>query len=94
MTTIYIEDIASHVGEEVTVRGWVHNKRSSGKLRFLIVRDGTGYLLVRDVGADRVADLRETGVAERRSIGEGRRRDAGGGRWAGSATDHSEEGDE
>ena len=44
MTTIYIEDIASHVGEEVTVRGWLHNKRSSGKLRFLIVRDGTGYL--------------------------------------------------
>ena len=44
MTTIYIEDIGSHVGEEVTVRGWLHNKRSSGKLRFLIVRDGTGYL--------------------------------------------------
>ena len=44
MTTTYIEDIAKHVGEEVTVRGWLHNKRSSGKLRFLIVRDGTGYI--------------------------------------------------
>ena len=40
----YIEDIGKHVGEEVTLRGWLHNKRSSGKLRFLIVRDGTGYI--------------------------------------------------
>jgi asparaginyl-tRNA synthetase len=32
-----------HVDEEVAVRGWLHNKRSSGKLRFLIVRDGSGY---------------------------------------------------
>jgi asparaginyl-tRNA synthetase len=31
------------VDEEVVVRGWLHNKRSSGKLRFLIVRDGSGY---------------------------------------------------
>ncbi len=44
MTTTYIEDIGKHVGQEVTVRGWLHNKRSSGKLRFLIVRDGTGYI--------------------------------------------------
>ena len=44
MTTTYIEDIGTHVGAEVTIRGWLHNKRSSGKLRFLIVRDGTGYL--------------------------------------------------
>ena len=40
----YIEDIGKHVGEEVTLRGWLQNKRSSGKLRFLIVRDGTGYI--------------------------------------------------
>jgi len=44
MTTTYIEDIGNHVGEEVTLRGWLHNKRSSGKLLFLIVRDGTGYI--------------------------------------------------
>jgi asparaginyl-tRNA synthetase len=31
------------VGEEVRVQGWLHNKRSSGKLQFLIVRDGSGY---------------------------------------------------
>jgi asparaginyl-tRNA synthetase len=32
------------VGDAVTVRGWVYQARSSGKIRFLILRDGTGYL--------------------------------------------------
>ena len=41
MKTVRIEDFGAHVGEEVLVRGWIHNKRSSGKLQFLIVRDGT-----------------------------------------------------
>lgn len=39
-----IQNLASHVGDEVSVRGWVHNTRSSGKIRFLILRDGTGYV--------------------------------------------------
>ncbi len=43
MTTVRIADFAAHEGEEVTLRGWLHNKRSSGKLRFLIVRDGSGF---------------------------------------------------
>ena len=40
----YIEDIARHEGEEVTLKGWLHNRRSSGKIHFLIVRDGTGFI--------------------------------------------------
>lgn len=44
MKWVYIEDIGKHVGEEVEVRGWVYSKRSSGRVRFLIVRDGTGIL--------------------------------------------------
>ncbi len=40
----YIEDIAAHVGETVTLKGWLHNRRSSGKLHFLTVRDGTGFI--------------------------------------------------
>ena len=44
MTRIYIEDAGKHVGEEVTLKGWIHNKRSSGKIQFLIVRDGSGYI--------------------------------------------------
>ena len=31
-------------GQDVEVRGWVYNKRSSGKVRFLLVRDGTGII--------------------------------------------------
>jgi len=38
-----IQDFKSHVGAIVKVQGWIHNKRSSGKLQFLILRDGTGY---------------------------------------------------
>ncbi|MCZ6747265.1 MAG: asparagine--tRNA ligase [Acidobacteria bacterium] len=41
---LWIEDAAGHIGEIVTLRGWVHQKRSSGKIRFLVLRDGTGYI--------------------------------------------------
>jgi len=44
MTWVYIEDIGQHEGSDVTVKGWLYNKRSSGKLHFLQVRDGTGVL--------------------------------------------------
>ncbi len=40
--SIAIDDLASHVGEEVALKGWVRNFRSSGKISFLILRDGTG----------------------------------------------------
>ena len=38
----YIAQLSRHVGEEVTLHGWLYNKRSSGKVAFLVVRDGTG----------------------------------------------------
>jgi asparaginyl-tRNA synthetase len=38
----YISKLSQHVGEEVTLKGWVFNKRSSGKVAFLIIRDGSG----------------------------------------------------
>ncbi len=41
---VYIEDIGRHDGEEVTIRGWLHNRRSSGKIHFLILRDGSGFI--------------------------------------------------
>src|SRR5213075_869686 len=41
---VYIEDIGKPEGEEVTIRGWLHNRRSSGKIHFLILRDGTGFI--------------------------------------------------
>lgn len=40
----YIADIGKYVGKEVTIKGWLYNKRSSGKIHFLLVRDGTGII--------------------------------------------------
>jgi asparaginyl-tRNA synthetase len=39
-----VEQIGEFVGETVTIRGWLYNKRSSGKIRFLQIRDGTGTI--------------------------------------------------
>jgi asparaginyl-tRNA synthetase len=44
MATITIAEARQHVGSTVTLRGWLYNKRSSGKILFLQVRDGTGIL--------------------------------------------------
>jgi asparaginyl-tRNA synthetase len=41
---VYIEDIGKHEGEDVTIKGWLHNRRSSGKIHFLILRDGSGFI--------------------------------------------------
>ncbi|NLT50989.1 MAG: asparagine--tRNA ligase [Ignavibacteria bacterium] len=41
---IYISDLANYTGQEISLQGWLYNKRSSGKVQFLILRDGTGYL--------------------------------------------------
>ncbi|HXF48317.1 MAG TPA: asparagine--tRNA ligase [Verrucomicrobiae bacterium] len=38
----YISDLVKFVGSEVEVAGWLYNKRSSGKIHFLLIRDGTG----------------------------------------------------
>ena len=44
MASVYINELGQHSGRTVTVRGWVVTTRSSGKIAFLVVRDGTGYL--------------------------------------------------
>ncbi|HEY6104167.1 MAG TPA: asparagine--tRNA ligase [bacterium] len=41
---IRIEDALRHVGEEVEVKGWLYHKRSSGKILFLLIRDGSGIV--------------------------------------------------
>ncbi|MEJ2705606.1 MAG: asparagine--tRNA ligase [Sedimentisphaerales bacterium] len=40
--TTYIVQLKNHVGQEATLKGWLYNSRASGKIQFLIVRDGTG----------------------------------------------------
>ncbi|PYS48183.1 MAG: asparagine--tRNA ligase [Acidobacteria bacterium] len=44
MAHIYINQLSEHVGEEVTLKGWLYNLRSSGKLLFPQLRDGTGIV--------------------------------------------------
>ncbi|MGE4232596.1 MAG: asparagine--tRNA ligase [Bacteriovoracia bacterium] len=40
----YIEDASKFDGQVVEVKGWIYNKRSSGKIKFVILRDGTGLM--------------------------------------------------
>src|SRR5207253_658631 len=44
MIAVRIKDLPNHIGEQVTINGWLYNKRTAGKLQFPIVRDGSGYL--------------------------------------------------
>ncbi len=44
MSHVYIQDVADHVGRAITIKGWLRHRRSSGKIHFLVVRDGTGDL--------------------------------------------------
>jgi asparaginyl-tRNA synthetase len=44
MKRVYIDDLSEYVGQVAELRGWLYHKRSSGKVRFLVMRDGTGLL--------------------------------------------------
>ncbi len=44
MTGVHISDLRAHVGETVVVNGWVVTTRSSGKIAFVVLRDGSGYV--------------------------------------------------
>ncbi len=41
---VYVADVSKHEGKEITLHGWLHGRRSSGKLHFLQLRDGTGAI--------------------------------------------------
>ncbi|MCZ2258378.1 asparagine--tRNA ligase [Sporosarcina sp. G11-34] len=44
MKTIMIQEMPNHLGETVRIGGWLANKRSSGKIAFLQLRDGSGFV--------------------------------------------------
>ena len=44
MSTLRIKELPHYIGQRVIVDGWLYNKRTSGKVQFPIVRDGSGYL--------------------------------------------------
>jgi asparaginyl-tRNA synthetase len=55
-----IDSVENRVGETVTLCGWVTHKRSSGRIRFLVLRDGTGVIqatLIRGETSDQAFDL-------------------------------------
>ncbi len=41
---IRVEDISKYEGREVSIQGWVYNRTDKGKLVFLLVRDGSGFV--------------------------------------------------
>lgn len=43
MSWVYIKDLQAHEGKEVTLKGWVANKRDGKGIAFIILRDGTGF---------------------------------------------------
>lgn len=59
---IRAEQIAEHVGEEVTLRGWVYNRTHKGKLVFLLVRDGYGFVQCVVFNKDVPEEVFETAV--------------------------------
>ena len=44
MVDISISEVGKHDTEHVSIKGWLYNQRSSGKVKFMIIRDGTGFL--------------------------------------------------
>jgi asparaginyl-tRNA synthetase len=44
MAKVYIKEIGKYLGQEVTLKGWLYNKSSKGKLIFLQLRDGSGII--------------------------------------------------
>jgi len=44
MKWIYVRDASGNIGKHVCLKGWVYHLRSSGKIRFLVLRDGTGII--------------------------------------------------
>jgi asparaginyl-tRNA synthetase len=55
MNWVYIRDLKDHIAERVEIRGWLRRKRSSGKIHFLALRDGSGFV---------------QGIVERSSVSE------------------------
>ncbi len=60
METVWIQSLPNYVEQTVTIHGWVHQKRSSGKILFLQLRDGTGFIqgvVVKDEISEEMFDL-------------------------------------
>ena len=70
MKQTYINQLKDHIGESVTLKGWLYNKRSSGKLVFLQLRDGTGIVqcVVFKPNASRETSIRKLPSSRQRAF--------------------------
>lgn len=61
-----INKLKNHLGQEVKIKGWIANKRSSGSIIFLILRDGTGFVQAvvekNKLGADKFSEIDKLGI--------------------------------
>ncbi len=84
MPAVLIRELENHVGEEITLRGWVTHLRSPGKIAFLVLRDGTGncqavasakridaelFEGIKRCGQEASVELRGTVIADARAPG-------------------------
>ena len=64
-TTAKIANLAQHVGNQVQLQGWLYNSRASGKVQFLMIRDGSGLCQAvyekNDDNADLFAQVKHLG---------------------------------
>lgn len=60
---IYIQDISKYEGEKIQLKGWLYNKRSSGKILFLQIRDGSGFIqgvaMKNHIGEDQFKEIKK-----------------------------------
>lgn len=68
MEQTYIEDIAQRVGQEVLICGWLYNRRESGKIQFLLIRDGTGLIQTVVTKADGAPFEKALGLTQESSL--------------------------
>jgi len=71
MDAVRIHDLAAHVGAEVSLRGWLTGSRSSGKIAFLQVRDGSGFVqaVVSRADVDEATFTLARGISQESAIG-------------------------
>ena len=70
MIRVNINELGDYLSKEVTLSGWVYNKRSSGNIWFLVVRDGYGYtqgVVSRENVSDEIFNL-ESAITQESSI--------------------------
>lgn len=46
METVSVKDVGRHEGEEIQLKGWIHTKREKGKIAFVVMRDGSGFIQI------------------------------------------------